>query len=336
MKFTQLASALVITCAAWAQSNGTVILRLDFRNAVGYVDDEPDRSKWATSTEITPPSFNQRNFGTFTHISDLARVNGTPVKGGVMCRFAISRISPSIPNWGVGDASAANDAYCTLEIFHDDVSTTPIGSISYAQRTTPMRRAVGAPSMMGDGALGPIVGGTGAFLGVGGEMGGCGSCGGTGAQRTASVREDPLLRRQLGGTEFSLIFHVIPWRRPEITVTANGPAIAHSRDFTPVSASRPASPGEILSMFATGLGPTRPGVDPDQPFPASPPTVVNSPVEVLVGGKQAEVTGVVGLPGTVGGCQINFRVPPDTPRGLVSVQLSSAWIPSREVAISFQ
>ena len=200
MKGIPLVLALVMTCAAWAQSPGTVVLRLDFKNAVGYVDDELDRSKWAMSAEITPPSINQRNFGTFTHISDLVQVNGTPVKGVLMCRFAISRVSPTIPNWGAGDVSVANDASCTVEVFQADAATTPIGSISYNQRTTPMRKAAGAPSIISDGALGPIVGGTGAYFGVGGEFGACAPCGGTGAQRTASVREDPLVRRQLGGS----------------------------------------------------------------------------------------------------------------------------------------
>jgi hypothetical protein len=44
-----------------------------------------------------------------------------------------------------------------------------------------------------------------------------------------------------------------------------------------------------LSIFATGLGQTNPGVDPGQSFPSSPPATVNSPVEVMVNGKPAEV-----------------------------------------------
>ncbi|MBI3683877.1 MAG: hypothetical protein HY235_26175 [Acidobacteria bacterium] len=39
-----------------------------------------------------------------------------------------------------------------------------------------------------------------------------------------------------------------------------------------------------LSLIATNLGPTRPGVDPGQPFPASPRQIVNSPLEVTVNG----------------------------------------------------
>ena len=78
-------------------------------------------------------------------------------------------------------------------------------------------------------------------------------------------------------------------------MTANGPAVAHSSDFTLVSASKPAAAGEIISVFMTGLGPTKPGVDPGSPFPARPPAVV--PVNVTVNDKSAELLSAVGYPG---------------------------------------
>src|SRR5574337_1612411 len=43
-------------------------------------------------------------------------------------------------------------------------------------------------------------------------------------------------------------------------------------------ADTPAAAGEVLSLFARGLGPVKPGVDPGQPFPSSPLATVNSPV----------------------------------------------------------
>ena len=332
MKGIPLALALVMSCAAWAQSPGTVVLRLDFKNAVGYVDDELDRSKWAMSAEITPPSINQRNFGTFTHISDLVQVNGTPVKGVLMCRFAISRVSPSIPNWGAGDVSVANDASCTVEIFQADAAATPIGSISYNQRTTPMRKAAGAPSIIGDSALGPIVGGTGAYFGVRGEMGACAPCGGTGAQRTASVREDPLLRRQLGGTEYSLIFLLIPWRRPEVLIGPNGPVFFHS-GYIPVTSANPAAAGETLILYAKGLGPTTPGLNPGAPFPNEPFANATSPVEVWVDGKSSPAITQIGVPGTTDTYRVDFRVPDSTVAGTASVQISAAWVTGTAVSI---
>ncbi len=46
-------------------------------------------------------------------------------------------------------------------------------------------------------------------------------------------------------------------------------AVTHSSDFTLVNASKPAAAGEVLVLFAKGLGPTRPSVSSGQPFPSS-------------------------------------------------------------------
>ena len=124
--------------------------------------------------------------------------------------------------------------------------------------------------------------------------------------------------------------------RPEIVITGGGPAVTHSNDFSLVSASKPATAGEVLSLFATGLGPTRPGLVPGQPFPSSPLAVVNSPVEVTVNGRDAEVLGAVGFPGAVDGYQVNFRVPPDTAKGSAAIQVSAAWIAGAPVSILVQ
>ena len=107
---------------------------------------------------------------------------------------------------------------------------------------------------------------------------------------------------------------------PQIVTTANGPAVAHSNDFSLVTSSKPAAAGELLSLFATGLGPVTPGVNPGQPFPSSPMAAVNSPVAVTVNREAAEVLAAVGYPGAVDGYQVNFRMPSDVAKG---------WPPSR-------
>jgi uncharacterized protein (TIGR03437 family) len=73
-----------------------------------------------------------------------------------------------------------------------------------------------------------------------------------------------------------------------------------------VSATSPAAAGEMLSLFATGLGPTNPGVETGEPFPSSSLAVVNSPVTVKVNGKPVEVLSANGLPGAVDKYQVNF------------------------------
>ena len=181
-----------------------------------------------------------------------------------------------------------------------------------------------------------IFGGTGAFLGARGEL--VQRLGSLEAiePRAASMAEDPANRRINGGGTIRFFLHVIPLTTPQIAITAGGPAVTHSGDFTLVSASKPAAAGEILSLFASGLGPTNPGVDPGQPFPPSPAAAVNSPVDVTVNGKPAEVLGAVGYPGAVDGYQVNFRVPADAAKGPATVQVSAAWIAGPAVSIVIQ
>ena len=110
---------------------------------------------------------------------------------------------------------------------------------------------------------------------------------------------------------------------PRVVATMGGMAVTHANDFKLVNAANPAAPGEVLSLFATGLGPTQPSVDPGRAFPANPLGVVTAAVEVRIDGKPAEVLGAVGLPGAVDGYQVNFRVPADARRGEAVLQLSA-------------
>jgi uncharacterized protein (TIGR03437 family) len=150
------------------------------------------------------------------------------------------------------------------------------------------------------------------------------------------MAEDPANRRTNGGGSVQYILHVIPMVVPQIANTPQGPAVTHATNFSLVTAAKPAAAGEILALFASGLGPTVPGVDPGQPFPASPLAAVNSPVAVRVNGKPVEVLGAAGFPGAVDGYQVNFRLPPDTGKGPASIQLSAAWIESAPVTIAVQ
>ena len=77
-------------------------------------------------------------------------------------------------------------------------------------------------------------------------------------------------------------------------------------------------------------------VDPGQPFPSSPAAAVNSPVDVTVNGKPAEVLAAVGFPGAVDGYQVNFRVPSDRAKVVATIQVSAAWIAGTAVSIPVQ
>ena len=150
------------------------------------------------------------------------------------------------------------------------------------------------------------------------------------------MTEDPANRRRNGGGRVRYLLHLIPLARPEVVITTNGPAVVHSNDFALVTASWPARPGEILSLIATGLGPTRPGVDPGMPFPASPLALVNSPVVVRVNGAPVEVAYAGGYPGTADMYQVNFQLPADTRSGAATLRLEAAWVAGPEVRIAVQ
>jgi uncharacterized protein (TIGR03437 family) len=91
-----------------------------------------------------------------------------------------------------------------------------------------------------------------------------------------------------------------------------------------------------LIVSATGLGPTRPGVDPEQPFPASPLQEVNSPVEVTVNGQTAVVVNRLGWPGTTGNYRVDFRIPDGTASGTASIRISAAFINGPPAQIPIQ
>jgi uncharacterized protein (TIGR03437 family) len=179
-----------------------------------------------------------------------------------------------------------------------------------------------------------IIGGTGAFFGAGGQKGQRnGMLSGFVSERTASITDDPAKRRRNGGGHLLTVLCVIPMSWPTVVTIAGGPAIVHSSDFSPVSSAKPTAAGEILSLFASGLGPTSTSLTPGQPFTSSPLSVVNSPIDETVNGKSAEVLAEVGYAGAVDGYQVNFRVPPDTGTGTATIQISSAWIPGAPVNI---
>jgi uncharacterized protein (TIGR03437 family) len=132
------------------------------------------------------------------------------------------------------------------------------------------------------------------------------------------------------------VLYLIPMTWPQVIATPNGPAVAHSTDGSLVTAVKPAKAGEILTLYASGLGPTRPGTDPGQPFPPTPLQVVNSPVQVLINGSPFDVLYAGGYPGAVDGYQVNFILPNGIAQGQASIQLTSAWIAGPAVSIPVQ
>jgi hypothetical protein len=267
-------------------------------------------------------------------IADIVSVNGNPAKGTAYQLFS-TRVGSSptpTPGFSLADGARASIAPWDLDFLGPD--GTQIGTIHIdgfvGGNSTP-----GAPKAMPAGGGYTVTGGSGAFLGVRGYFqSGPYVAGG----RVTSACEDPSMRRVYAGTlgKREGVLYLIPLSQPQILSTPNGPAVVHAGDGTLVTAAKPARAGEILTLYASGLGPTRPGVDPGQPFTADPIQVVNSPVQVLVNGTPADVLYAGGYPGAVDGYQVNFRVPDGATSGQGSLQLTSAWIAGPQSKIPVQ
>jgi hypothetical protein len=334
-KTAMMAAAALLAGGNWKAAQGQVspatVLTIDTENCVIYQQDVSDVSQFATKPGVTPTAA-FRNFQTEYLLGDIVAVNGQSAKGLFTGRGKDILTSPT-PDRSVGGATADTTKNSIREKMFEILKSdgTLVGTI-VALGLSGGPPAPGSPAAQTNGGW-AIVGGTGAFLGARGMVG-------TGVTtvpfRDASITEDPGNRRINGGGKIRWIVTIFPMSAPSIATTAAGPAVAHSNDFSLVTPSKPAAAGEILSLFMTGLGPTKPGVDPGQPFPSSPSAAVNSPVQVTVNGKPADLVGAVGYPGAVDGYQVNFRVPPDTLKGPASIQVSSAWILGAPVSIPVQ
>ncbi len=311
------------------QAAPATILEIELENYVVYLNDVTDYSKLAMDPNKTTMAAQPRNFGQSIGIADIVSVNGKPAKGVFTeRRTQLNHAVNPTPGQAIADTARNNLHERWFEILRPD--GTPIGTImtSGLGGGSP---SPGAPSAMVAADF-IVTGGTGAFLGVRGQAGGTRDP--RPEPRSASMAEDPANRRIHGGGQRRFILHLIPLSRPEVVQTLTGPAVAHANDFSLVTTAKPAKPGEILSLFATGLGPTRPGVDPGAPFTTNPLQTVNSPVEVIVNGAPAEVLYAGGYPGAVDGYQVNFRLPSGITPGQASLQISVAWITGSEVKIA--
>jgi uncharacterized protein (TIGR03437 family) len=307
------------------------ILDIQAENRVSYFHDIWDYSKIASDPGIAKALRPIKPFQSAADINDIVAVNGKPAKG-----TWVNRCDPQVgldPNAvhgaplprAIADVKRSCMIHHYFEILQAD--GTPIGTIMVSGMNGG-DPPPGSPSVIARDNL-TVVGGTGAFLGARGQAGNVNALGAA-SFRITSISEDPANRRLNGGQEGRFIIYLIPMSRPRVV------SVFHAAGFPLVSEEKPASVGETLTLIASGLGPTRPGVDPGQPFTADPLQVVNSPVEVLVNGTSGEVLSASGVPGAVDRYQVTFRLPASIAPGAASLQVTSAWIAGPEVKIAIQ
>jgi uncharacterized protein (TIGR03437 family) len=315
----------VATATVWSATFGqetkATVLEIDVVNSVFYFYDTGDYPKWATDPAPTA-SVPSKNFSHFIGIGDIVAVNGESAKGVWVYRATAINLGPT-PTAGqaIADVVRSNIAQAVYEISQTD--GTPVGSIM-TEGMGGGGPPPGAPPQHTQGNQ-AVVGGTGAFLGVRGELGSDSSK--NIPTPAASVSEDPTNRRLRKGGGFHFVLNLVPMVTPAVVITSNGPAIVHSKDFTLVSAANPAQPGEILTLFARGLGPLRPAGE------KSELRTANSPLEVIVNGVTSTPLYAGEYAPNSPALQVNFKVPPETQAGMASVQLSAAWLVGAAIQI---
>jgi hypothetical protein len=315
-----IVTVLVVSSLSTAEAQAVIgsTLNVEIVNSTLY------RIGFCTLAEQKPTKLPAQSsvisFGRSMGVGDIVSVNGQAVKGVAIEVFNGGALSTTpTPGQNIADINL-NPITVFWELTFVNLDGTRIGAVEIA----------------GSSGQWTVTGGTGPFFGARGTWSAAQDP--VSGERTTSDCEDPAYRRinaDAGGNKRHGVLYLVPATPVQILTTPNGPAIRHSSDFSLVTASKPATAGEILSLFATGLGPLR-GVVTGQPFPATPPAAVNSPVQVLVNGNPAEVLAAVGYPGSVDGYQVNFRLSADMAKGSATIQVSAAWISGAPVNIPVQ
>ncbi|MBI4465180.1 MAG: S8 family serine peptidase [Acidobacteria bacterium] len=126
------------------------------------------------------------------------------------------------------------------------------------------------------------------------------------------------------------------------TVTQDGNrvgAILHASDSRPVTSTHPARPGEILEVYATGLGrtvptvPNAPAVPTGSPAPTSPLYTTEIAPSATIAGIPARVHFSGLAPALVGLYQINVEVPASVPTGALPLVLTANGLNSNAVTV---
>jgi hypothetical protein len=340
MRQTGIIAASVAMCAALAQAQTTgSILHVEFMNSTVYFRGYcalADQGK--TLTKLSRPA--TPAFPTGVGLADIVSVNGQTIKGTALEMFNGTLFSAAMtPGRAIGDFTATPGG-ASWELTFLNLDGSLIGTLEISgQGTSSDLRPPGAPSEFPSGSVYSVTAGPGPFLGVRGYFAPVQDT--VSPERQTTDCEDPANRRinaDPGGNKRHPVLYLIPPAPPQIGVTGGTPAVYHA-DLTLVTSAKPAAAGETLVAMATGLGPTKPGVDPGQPFPTYPANVLQqviSPVGVIVNQQPADVFVAVGWPGLVNTYRIDFRLPPGTTAGQALIQVSSAWMSGPPVNIPVQ
>ncbi len=115
-----------------------------------------------------------------------------------------------------------------------------------------------------------------------------------------------------------------------VAAQPDGHVIAqHGADSSYVDAAHPAKQGEVLVIYLSGMGPTKPSVKSGDAAPSSEPLArVTNAATVTVEGQAAQVQYAGLTPGFVGLYQVNFKVPSNAGTGDLTLVVSQNGVSS--------
>ena len=109
-------------------------------------------------------------------------------------------------------------------------------------------------------------------------------------------------------------------------------AVLKNADFSLVGASNPAKAGDVLLVYATGLGATSAALPTGTLVPATTTANTTVPVTATIGGKSATVAYAIASPGFAGLYQVAVTVPSGV-SGLSEIVLTQGTVNSNSVTI---
>jgi len=99
-------------------------------------------------------------------------------------------------------------------------------------------------------------------------------------------------------------------------------------NYSLISPDNPALPGDVIILYATGLGPVTVDVPDGYAAPSDPLAYTADPSQVFIDGEACKVYFSGLAPGFVGLYQINLRVPDDAPIGNLDIQIQTPYASS--------
>jgi uncharacterized protein (TIGR03437 family) len=100
-----------------------------------------------------------------------------------------------------------------------------------------------------------------------------------------------------------------------------------------VGDNNPVSPGDIIVLYTTGLGPVSIDVPDGFPAPGDPPADTQEPFQALINNEDCDVLFSGLAPGFTGLYQLNIRLPYDLPPGDLDMMISTPYASSGVVKI---